>query len=158
MAEDRLSVALNLRRLALSQYGEFNFESMTVFGGVALGVNSDGLYSLFDADDDNGTNIDAIFETVTTDFGVPSKKKLRRAYIAGETSGNIVFKFKADDGDYKSYTLTPAQLSQLQHRCRLHLQHTQRGNYWMLRVENVDGCDFSIDSVDILTIILGLGR
>jgi len=154
----RLAIALELRRLAISQYGNFNFESMAVFNGVLIGANADGLYSLFDADDDDGTDIDAIFETITTDFGVPSKKKLRRAYIAGEASGNITFKFKADDGSYKVYTVTPDQLSQLQHRCRLHLQHTQKGNYWMLRVENVNGCDFSIDSVDLLTIILGLGR
>jgi len=155
---ERLCVALEFKRLAITQYSNFNFESLAVFNGVLIGATIDGLYSLLDADDDDGTDIDAIFETITTDFGVPSKKKLRRAYIAGEASGNITFKFKTDDGDYEEYTLTPAQLSQLQHRCRLNLKHIQKGNYWMLRVENADGCDFSIDSVDLLTIIMGLGR
>lgn len=158
MAVSRLGVALNLKGIAVSQYTGFNFNSMTVFNGVPIGVNSDGIYSLFNKDDDDGADIDSILELVLTDFGVQTKKKPRRMYIGYEASGNMVFKIKADDGDYKVYRLKPIQTSQLQHKTGVAVTSKQKGTYWLVRLENEEGCDFSIDSVEGLFFVLGRSR
>ena len=129
MADSRLGIAFNMKLLALSQYSGFNFNSMTIFNGVPIGVNSDGIYSLFTANTDNGTDINSIFELVLTDFGLQTEKKPRRVYIGYEASGNLVFKIKADDGDYKSYIIKPTQTSQLQHKTAIAVTSKQKGTY-----------------------------
>ena len=159
MAEDiRIGLAINLKGLAASQYSNYDFNSLGVFNGVPLGASEDGVFSLFDSDTDNGTDIDAVIESATTDFGMDNKKKLRRSYVGYEASGNLMLKFKTDDGNYTSYMLVPVVGSQTQHMKRQRVSSKDRGRYWMVRIENEDGCDFSIDAIDGLFIILGLGR
>lgn len=158
MAISRLGLALNMKEVAVSQYDNFDFNSMTVFNGVPIGSNSNGIYSLFDKDDDDGADINSILELVVTDFGLQTKKKPRRVYIGYEASGNMVFKIKADDGDYKVYHLKPVKTSQLQHRTAIAVTSKQKGVYWLTRVENKEGCDFSIDAVEMLMFVLGRSR
>ncbi len=158
MADDRLGLRINLKNMAVGQYLGFNFNSMAVINGVPIGASSDGIFSLFDAETDNGTDIASIVETALSNFGVMTEKKPRRLYLSLESSGSLLIKLKADDGDYKSYSFTPKQLSQLQHRTPLNVSSFQKGDFWMIRVENVDGCDFSIDDLSALFIILGMGR
>jgi hypothetical protein len=158
MADDRFGARLNLKRVALSQYGEFNFNSMAVMNGVPIGASSDGIFSLFDAEKDNGTYIASIIETVLSNFGVISKKKPRRLYVSLEASGALLIKLKVDDGDYKNYSFNPKVLGQKEHRTPLSVTSFQKGDYWMVRIENVDGADFSIDDLSGLFIILGMER
>lgn len=158
MADARLAVAMNMRKLALSQYANFDFNSMTMFNGVPLAANADGIFSLFDTDRDDGTDINAVVETILSNFGLPTKKRPRRMYVSLETSGDMILKLKADDGDYKVYQFTPDQVRQLQHRVPVDVGSRRKGDFWLLRVENKSGCDFSIDAVDVLFIILGMSK
>lgn len=158
MADDRLGTRLNLKRVALSQYGNFNFNSMAVMNGVPIGASSDGIFSLFDAETDNGTYIASIVETVLTNFGIISKKRPRRLYVSLEASGLLLIKMKADDGEYESYNFNPKKEGQMEHRTPLSVSSFQKGDYWMIRIENVDGADFSIDDLSALMIVLGMGR
>lgn len=157
MADERLSIATNLKRVASTQYSNFNFNSMCVFNGVALGANEDGIYSLFDADDDDGSEIDAFFELVTTDFGIPDTKKIRFTYVSLETSGDLKIKFQVDEGTERTFLVPAKKTGQLQHRTyRVDGRNDLRGVYWRARVENTDGCDFSVDSIETLLMILGI--
>jgi len=158
MADARLAVAINMKKLALSQYANFDFNSMTMFNGVPLAASADGIFSLFDANTDDGVSVDAIVETVLSNFGIPTKKKPRRMYVSLEASGDMVLKLKTDDGDYKIYQFTPDQVKQLQHRVPVDVGSKHKGDFWLLRVENKSGCDFSIDAIDMLFIILGMSR
>ena len=157
MADARLAIAINMKKLALSQYANFDFNSMCVFNGVALGANSDGIYSLFDADDDDGTDIDAFFELVTTDFGAPETKKVRFIYVNLETSGNLKIKLQVDEGTESTFMIPAKKIGQLQHRAyRVDGRNDLRGVYWRARIENTGGCDFSVDSIEALLMILGI--
>ena len=53
MAKSRLTIGINAKLNAAFQWTNFNFNSMAVFNGVPVAANEDGLYSLFDADDDD---------------------------------------------------------------------------------------------------------
>jgi len=161
MADDRLGIMLNLANLAPSQYLEYNFNSMCELDGKFYGTNSDGIWSLGDEDYDNYVDantkdeIDAWFELLTTDFGLPNQKRLRRAYIGYETDGSIILKVKDDDANERSYTLTAITGTDLQEGAKVSIGRDGKGRYWNFRIENVSGSYFAIDSIDLVAFILG---
>lgn len=156
MATERLTIALNAKINALYQWSNFNFNSMAMFNGVPIGANEDGIYSLLDADDDDGTDIDAFFELATTDWGMPETKKVRFAYVSGETSGDLKLKLQVDDDQEQTFLVPARKTGQLQHRYhRVDGRNDLRGVYWRPRIENTKGCDFSVDAMDAIVMFLG---
>ena len=156
MSTDRLAFVLNTRINAPYQWTNFNFNSMVMFNGIPIAANEDGIYSLFDADDDNDTNIDAFFEQPTTDLGMPETKKVRFTYVSGETSGNLKLKYQVDDDLEMTFLIPAKKTGQLQHRYhRVSGRNDLRGVYWRMRIENTKGCDFSVDAMDALMMFLG---
>lgn len=158
MSNERFGIALNLKRMAASQYRNFNFNSMCMFNGRPLACNDEGIFSLDDAETDNGTEINSYIELPTTDFGYLGSKRFRKLYVGYETSGSIKVTVKADGGTEASFTLTPAKTGQIQHRDILPMSRRQKGSYWILRIENVNGCDFSLDNIEGILMILTKGR
>lgn len=158
MSNERFGIALNLKRVAASQYRNFNFNSMCMFNGQPIAANSDGIFSLDDAETDNGTEIDSYVELPTTDLGFLRAKRFRKLYLGYETSGSIKFTVKIDGGAEAPVTFTPSQTSQIQHRDPIPMSRAQKGVYWIFRVENVDGCDFSLDNLEGVLIPLTKGR
>jgi len=155
-APERLTINLNLKRNAAAQWTNFNFNSMCVFNGKLIGANEDGLFTLLDADDDNGTDIDAFFELPTTDLGISNTKKVRFSYFSGETSGDLKIKYQVDDDEERTFLVPAKKTGQLQHRMyRVDGRNDLRGVFWRARIENTKGCDFSVDAIDILIMILG---
>jgi len=158
MSDDCFGIALNLKQIAASQYRNFNFNSMCLFDGRALACNDEGIFSLDDAETDNGTEIDSYIELPTTDFGYLGSKRFRKIYVGYETSGSITVTVKADGGTEASFTLTPKMVLQIQHRGILPMSRAQHGVYWVIRIENDDGCDFSLDNIEGIMIMLTKGR
>ena len=157
--EKRLTIGLNLRRNAPYQWNKFDFNSFAVFNGVPISSNEDGIFSLFDADNDDGGDIDAFFELPTTNLNIPNPKKMRKAYVNLETSGPMMLKATTDEFNEASFALTPRMTGQKQHMTHpVPMRRDQKGVYWMFRMENTNGCDFSIDSVFLSAFILGMGR
>ena len=158
MADERFGISLNLKRLAPTQYRNFNFNSMCVFQGQPLATSVDGLYSLDDANDDDGTDINSYVEFPTSDLGQLVAKRFRKMYIGYETSGSIVVTVKVDGDIEQSYTLSPDQVGQIQHRGILPMSRSQKGVYWIFKVENVDGADFSVDNIEGIPVVMTKGR
>lgn len=159
MADTRIGLALNLKNNAASQYIGFNFNSMCRFGDKYLGVNEDGLFTLDDADTDNGTDIDAIVELPTSNLGHNGRKFVRFLYCGYEANGSLTMKIQTDEGSVTTKTLEARTAGNKQHRSRrLAVGRNTDGYYLMFRIENVDGCDFSVDRLDALVIPLNIGR
>ena len=158
MAISRLGLTINLRRNALSQYQGYNFNSMCEWNGLYLGANEDGIFTLEDSETDNGTEILSIVETVTTNFDTDHAKRMRKAYIGYEASGNLILKIVVDDEHEHTYFLKPVKKQQLQHKTKVPLGRDLKGDYFMYRIENKNGCDFSIDSLDMVPVTLSMGR
>jgi hypothetical protein len=155
---EHLTICLNLRRTGPTQYSNFNFNSFGNLGGMVLGANEDGIFLLDSADNDDGTPIDAFLELLTSDFGIPNAKRMRIIDIGYEADGQIKVVLKADDRfEYVLY-LAPAATNRQQDRGRAKGQRNVKGRYWTARIENTDGCDFSIDHIQIIPIILSGGR
>jgi hypothetical protein len=125
---------------------------------MPIAANEDGLFLLDDASTDNGTKISSVFELVTTDFGVPNPKRIRAAYVGYETSGTIVLKIKTDDENESVHILKARKTRQFQHAAFFPCGRDQKGTFWFLRIENRDGCDFSVDSIGLTLMVLGPRR
>lgn len=155
MADDRLGICLGLEQVALSQYANYNFNSMCKFGSLYLGANEDGIFLLDVADSDGGDDILAYFRTALTDFGSTNQKRLRKLYFGYETDGKLEVRVGVDEGDDREFELHPRHSNNREHSQKVSIGRDGKGRYWDLEVRNVDGADFSVDEVTALAVILG---
>jgi len=149
-------VAVNLRGFAATQLLGFEFNSMVNFNGMKIGANSSGLYEIDEGELDADGHIDAYFILHTTDFGLQQNKGLRFAYIGLESTGYLVLTLTSDGGVERRYLVNPPR-KRGQYRVRVHIGRDQYGRYWSFKIENKDGCDFSIDSIKILPVVHSSG-
>lgn len=152
---DYLGLCLQLERMAVSQYANYNFNSMTKFNGQYLGANENGIFRLDNGDLDGTSKIPAFFELLTSDWGIENQKRIRTIYVGYETNGQLVLKVKDDDNNEREYILEPNHLDNSQHGAKLPGDRGGKGRYWMIRVDNMNGADFSIDNIRILPVVLG---
>lgn len=151
---DYLGLCLNLKGGQLSQWANYNFNSMATIGGQPVGANDEGLFKLNTGGHDNGQNIEAFFELVTSDWGLPGQKRIRSWLVGYEADGDLTLTVKDDDGNERTYVLEPNHGANQQHSAKVPGARDGKGRYWMIRVDNVNGSDFSIDSLMVLPIVL----
>ena len=158
MPDTRFAISTNLNNVATTQYSNYDFNSLCVFNGVALGANSDGIFSLDTADNDNSVDIDAIVELPITDFGTINPKRFRRLYFGYESGGDLAVEVKVDEADTRRFLLEKTKTGQKERKRYVPMRHDQKGSYWSFRIENKDGCDFSIDKIGGDVKVLGAKR
>lgn len=147
-----LGLALNTRISAPSQYAGYNFNSMAVFHGRRIGAGENGI-RILEGSDDCGEAIDVRLDLHRTDFGSPRQKSLRGLLVGYETDGQIQITITDDQSYSVTKTLTPKQPG-YQHGNRINGIRTQKGRYFQVRVENVDGSDIGLDALDALMVFL----
>lgn len=149
-----LGICVRLENLAPSQYADWSFASLVNFNGKTVAFGPDGVCEL-GGDTDKGEDINGIVELPTQALAGSKQCRLRNALFGYETDGNLTFTTVSDETQTTSYTLAPVKAGQVQQSGVLPLQRTLPGRYWMCRFENVAGCDFSLDTVEVNTIPLG---
>ena len=153
-----LGISMNLKNFACSQYAGWDFDSMGMFEGQPIGANSSGIFKLDMDSSFGGTNVTSFLESHLTDFGIENIKRPRRVILSGEFDGAIKLTTRCRDEDSSSiieraYTVTPR--SAYQKSVEIDLKSDTQARYWSFRVDNVDGIDFSIDSIEVIMIVLG---
>ena len=157
MADERMVLCQTLANNAVTQFTGFDFNSFARAHGRDYGFSSDGMY-LLGGDTDAGESIDAHFE-IYVDLGQTMRP--RSLWIGYETAGTLRATLTVDDrtADAQTFMLTPILTGNRQHGARFPLcPHRDKGQYFRLRIANVDGCDFSIDDITMLAIPLGRRR
>jgi len=149
-----LTLAVNLKNLALTQYVNYNFNSYSEINGVKIGFNESGVFELDKVGDDDGVDIAAFAELVRSDWGSPSLKRLRKIYVGYEAEGRLKLTFKTDEGREEVYNLEPTLSLEKQGSSSTEGRRSQKGRYWEVKVENTKGCDFSLDAIDITPVVL----
>ena len=155
---DRFAVSITLKNNGLSQYGDFNFNSFCEFNGKLIAAKEEGIFELFNEHTDNGNQIDAFFEFPTTDFGMMHPKRFRSAYISMESNGVMLLKCVSNEARQHTYMIKPQYRENEQHTTKVNLSREVKGNFFMFRVENKDGCDFSIDEIQLIPVVLSKSR
>jgi hypothetical protein len=141
--------------MAVTQYSNFNFNSIVQFKGKPYGSGDAGIFTLADAQTDNGLSIDAFFEFWIGDAGAINLKRIRALHFGFEANGNMAVEVTDDDGTSKVYDITVEKTGVVgvagytQHGNRVFIERTHIGRYWKLKVSNADGADFSIDRIDV---------
>lgn len=139
-----------------TQYDGFEFDSMARFGSVYLGVNENGLF-VIGAPDDDGQPIEASFELPTVDLGSGNIKRLRFLYMGAELYGDMLCTLHTDGKeDGREYDI-PYNGRGGQQRVRVPIGRDDQGRYWRPAFANVNGGDFSVDSISVLPVVLHPG-
>ena len=163
---DYLGISMNLKNFACSQYAGWNFDAMGMFNGQPIGGNGEGIFKL-DTDNNFGaaTGIVSFFESHLTDFGIANIKRPRRLIMSGEFDGEMKLTTRCRDEDSdsiieKAYTVAPR--SSRQKSVGIDLDGDAQARYWSFRIDNVAGeepeigrADFSVDSIEIIMVVLG---
>lgn len=139
--------------MAVTQYCNYNFNSFCKIGDKYYGANDDGIFELV-GDTDAGDNIDAWFELPMSDFGVSSVKKLRRIFLGYEATGDLTIKVKDNEDNERIYPIDNIATNK-QIGGRVTAERDQLGRYWGLRVDNVSGAYFAIDSIEVVSVLIG---
>ena len=150
---NKLILSVNLSNLAISQYCDYDFNSFCRIGDSYFGASESGIFELT-GDDDNGTNIDAFFELVLSDFGLSNMKRIRSIYVGGEANGGLTLTLKDDENNLRLYTLNLTS-GNVQSSGKVAVDRAGIGRYWQIRIDNVGGAYFAIDDIEVLAIILG---
>jgi hypothetical protein len=150
---EQLGICLNLARLAISQYANFNFNSSCEFNGKFLAANENGIFVLDSNNTDDGLQIEAFIETYMLDLN--TQGRLRRAYLGYETTGALVLKVRNNETNERHYVFKPLNAERREHDDMVTIGRDGQGRYWQFRIENTGGCDFGLDSLEIIPIFLG---
>jgi len=155
-----LTFAMQLGIMAPTQYGNYNFNSMCNFRGKAFGAHEDGGIHLLDnrdeTADEGSVEIDALLELAQTDFGVPNVKTILKVVVGYEASGELEISVISDEYEAVSGTLPESAGNFQQHGDWTGV--VSLGRYALLRIQNVEGCDFSLDSIDVYMIVSPIRR
>lgn len=151
-----LALRMNTRNLAITQFTNYDFNSFCVFNGKLYAASATGIYELDSAQKDGTSAISAFFEFYVGDIGAINLKRIRALHFAGEMNGSMEVTVEEDDdtATSKTYDITTAKTSNEQHGIRVFVDRTHKGRFWKLTVSNVNGSDFSVDSVHVTWNIL----
>jgi len=121
-----------------------------------LGAGDGGLFKIGCDDDDNGADINAYVKTFAFKFGHEGNKRVRFSYMTVETDGDVIVTPIVDGVEQTPITFSANGTGR--QFIRKTISRASSGVYWQFKVENVDGCWFSLDKVEVLPVNLSLGR
>lgn len=139
----------------ISEYDNYNFNSLTYYQGQLYGTDDTGLYTLSGADD-AGSAITAELSSLMLDFGTSRQKRMRSAYLGYTSDDQLVLKVRSvSDGQLyeRWYTACPATAT-APREGRINVGLGMRSRYWQFELTNVNGCDFEIDQLELYPLVL----
>jgi len=148
--DDYVAYVTNTHTLGMTTYSNFNFNSFA----PPYAAKTDGIYELT-GDDDDGTNITAYITTGLDDYGQALLKRIPEVYIGGTLDGKVLLKvITSQDGTRTSdwYSLTEDYSTE--DTARFQVGRGLRSRYWQWRLENVQGSDFDLDSLELRPLVL----
>ena len=151
---EQLGLCLHLLGEQLSQYANYDFNSVCKFDGKYIGANDSGIFQLDSGETDADTAIEAFFELIVTDMGIEHQKRIRSAYVGYETNGDLMLTVKDDEDNERNYTIKPNHIGHMQQTSKVPIGRDGKGRYWMFRIDNVNGSDFGINSITAVPVVL----
>lgn len=140
--------AMNTKNGALTNYDNFNFNSMTRFNGAELMANDSGIFAITGNLDESAI-IEAYARTGITDFGTPNHKRVEYAYIGYRSDGEMRLKLIVDEHHEYEYQVYPRNYDDI-HGNRLKLGRGAKGTYWQIEIGNVDGSNIEGDFLQLM--------
>lgn len=142
---------VNLKNMGLTEYSNFDFNSMTRFNGEYLAAGVSGLFAL-SGEDDAGVEIDARVRFGLTDFGIEQLKRLEEAFATYRSAGDLTFRVIIDGGQTYEYPLTATGNTGMATN-RAKVGKAIKSNYWCIEVENVNGASFDLQDIRLHPVV-----
>lgn len=142
-----LIMSLNLKNMASTQLSSLAVNSVGVFNGELFVSSADGIHRFVGGSNEEVVN--AFFELPLSLLGYNGKKTPRSLLISGRILGALKVSITDESGVtvvYLTETLDTFEGT------KVALQSNQRGRYFNVKIENVDGAYFSIDQIDMVFI------
>ena len=151
------TILLNTHNFAASQFFNHSANSAAMFGGKLLFATADGLYE--SGGDNDGyvdvagvpapVPIDAHIVLPIANFGYHGQKSPRSMLLGGKFGGQMQVSITDEKGVTQDY-VSPEMENE--DGTKLALRTDQRSRYLKTKIANVDGCDFSLESADLVFI------
>lgn len=139
-------ISLNTIIKAVTLYSNLNANSFAVVNGVVLAATPDGIVALT-GDTDLGSQINATILSGISDMGGDMFKQVLSAFVGYRAGGEMELSLITDEHTEFNYLLEPRQADEL-HGSRVKFGRGIKGRYWQWRLENRDGADFDMASVE----------
>src|SRR5690606_33481148 len=117
--------AMNTRTGAVTEYGNYAFNSFANFGNVYLGASDQGVHELR-GDTDDGEDIIARLRSGYLQFGGTHLSRLKAAYISARGEGDVYLKIITADGAEYVYTVPTREMRST----KVHMGKGQRARYF----------------------------
>jgi len=137
---------MNMRKGALTEYTNFDFNSFAEFNGQVLAAGSTGVHSLGTQDLDDASQIDAVFRTGISGFNTSYVKRIPKLYLGYRSDGNLLFKTLTTHDGPRVYRI-PANGNESHHQRRVPIGRGPKSTYWQFELANEEGSDFSMNSI-----------
>lgn len=140
--------AINVRHKErpVTEYGNFNFNSMGRFNGKTIAASKDGLFLLDMQNTDTGKKIDADVITGQNDYGQSMLFRVPRIYVGGSSTKGMEFRTITTADGSRVYRLPQSGNTGTQQR-RVPVGRGPKSRYWQYQIKNIDGGDFELASV-----------
>ena len=150
---EKLTLAMNLSNFATTQYCNYNFNSFAKIGNNYIGASDAGLFIL-GGDKDAGSDIDAFFELITSDFGATNAKRIRSIHVGFQAKDNLLVTTKDHENNTREYVLSYTHYDR-QGSGKVAVGRDGISRYWSLKIANTNGAYFAGDSIEMIMVILG---
>jgi len=137
---------LNTKSNRVTNYTQFPFTALGLFGASPVGATADGLY-LLTGDNDNGQSINSVFKFGMTDF---RSELVNNAdvYVGGDIESDMEVSIREDgQEDGNTYVLSERERHVRGHRAKLGKGF--RSRYREISLSNVNGGNFDLDSLSL---------
>ena len=151
----RQTILLNTHNFAPAQFFNHSANSATLFNGKLLFATSEGIFESggdndgYEADGTTPIPIDAHAVLPIADFGYQGQKSPRSILLGGRFDGQMQVSITDEKGVTRDY-LTDGMDNE--DGTKVALRSDQRSRYLKVKIANVDGADFSVDSADLIFI------
>lgn len=142
---------LNTESAGLSSYTNYPFNSFAKVAGRYYGLTGAGLYRL-DGGTDEGAAINSRIRAGMSDFGSRALKNIPDAYVAYTSDGTLLLRTitvnkRTGEKEAANYRLVPRGASALREN-RFQMGRGVQSVDWDFELENIDGSDFSLESIE----------
>lgn len=134
-----------------STYTQWPVNSLVRFNGRTLIALPDGIYEIT-AGKDVSTDVDTRVMWAPSQFGTPRQKNLEAIFAAARRSGSIRIVAVADETEKRNYTVDVPGARSGVGKDRILPGRGLSGSFWQLGVENIDGSDFSLAELEVVTV------
>jgi hypothetical protein len=143
-------VVMNTKNLAVSEYLNYGFNSMTRFNGVDLICDQNGIYERDSSELDNGTyKIKSHIKTGIIDTYTSQINRMRDSYLLYKSDGNIQLVTRADKKATRKYELISGVNANRINRKRIKFERGIKNRFFDFKIQNIDGSQLEINKLTV---------